>query len=93
MNEDLFVTCKAHGIGTIYLNHPTVSKAIHANENGTGDYLGVIYAISDLLDSADIVVDDWDIDEIHDGDSEYSIGLFDYEGTPIKTYTMVEETA
>ena len=93
MNKDLVVICKAHGIGTIHLNHPTVSEAIHANENDTGEFLDVIYAICDLLDRADIVVDDWDLDEIHNGDDDYGVGLFDYEGTPIKTQMFLEETA
>lgn len=93
MNEDLLVLCKAHGIGTLCIQHPTVSQAVHANENGTGDFLDVIYAVSDLLGRTDIQVDDWDIDEIHDGDDNYGIQLVDYTGTTVKTHIFEKETA
>lgn len=92
MNKDLLVILKAHGIGQITVNVPVVSEIIHARENEQADFLDVIYAISDELDRvgiAELVEEDgWDLDEIHDGDEQYGIGLYDYEGNAI-----VEEAA
>lgn len=94
MNKDLVVSLKAHGIGTIVMNLPVVSEIIHASENDEVEFLDVIYTISDELDRvgiAELVEEDgWDIDEIHDGNEQYEIGLYDYEGTPIKTVQLEE---
>ena len=54
MNKDLVVILKAHGIGTIVMNLPVVSKIIHARENDEVEFLDVIYTISDELDRVGI---------------------------------------
>ena len=92
MNKDLTVILKAHGVGLITINLPVVSAIINAHNNDEAEFLDVIYTIADVLDTAGIAElveeDGWDLDEIHDSDAQYGVGLYDYEGN-----TIVEETA
>ena len=94
MNKDLVVTLKAHGVGTVAMNLPNVSAVIHARENNQADFFDVLQTISEVLHNSTIAdymdADNWDIDEIHDGDEDYGVGLFDYDGNVI---IALEKTA
>jgi len=81
MKKHLQVSFKIGNRQEVWIQHPDLSRAIHANERGTGD-------ISEVMEIADRLAhklgsefgDDIELElnEIHDGKKAYDIELWDY---------------
>lgn len=79
MKKDLLVSFKVGNQQEVWIQHPDLSAAIHANEAGHGNYNDVLCIAATLTEQhLKLNFDRFDLDEIHDGDATSSIELWDY---------------
>lgn len=78
MKKHLQVSFKIGNRQEVWIQHPDLSKAIHANEKGTGNFDQVMEVAYDLVSHLDINNIELDLDEIHDGVLAYEVELWDY---------------
>lgn len=93
MKKHLQVSFKIGNGQEVWIQHPDLSAAIHANERGTGSFsqvMEVAYGLAQQLGIDDIELD---LDEIHDGQKAYEVELWDYNDGPQMVRSISLETA
>jgi hypothetical protein len=92
MKKHLQVSFKIGNYQEVWIQHPDLSAAIHANERGTGSFRQVM-EVADRL-AQHLCLDDieLDLDEIHDGKKAYEVELWDYNdgSTMIRSVNLKE---
>ena len=88
MKKHLQVSFKIGNSQEVWIQHPDLSAAVHANEQGTGSF-------DDIIDIADHLThrlgfDDVELElgEIHDGTQAYQVELWDYTDGPALIRTV-----
>ena len=94
MKKHLQVSFKIGNGQEVWIQHPDLSAAIHANERGTGNFgqvMRVAYGLAQHLGIDDIELD---LDEIFDGQKAYEVELWDYnDGATMIKNVNVKDTA
>ena len=81
MKKHLQVSFKIGNGQEVWIQHPDLSAAIHANERGTGSFDQVMEVADGLAHHLGLEFGDdieLDLDEIHDGQKAYEVELWDY---------------
>jgi len=78
MKKHLQVSFKIGNGQEVWIQHPDLSAAIHANEKGKGSFSEVMEVAECLAQHLGIDDIELDLDEIHDGRKAYEVELWDY---------------